>query len=166
MKQLKSVYDQYEQMHKDPNMFMGFSLHSFIPEISLIVKDTNIKTVLDYGCGKGLAHRTFNLRQMWGVDDITLYDPGVMLYQTKPSGLYDMTLCMDVMEHVPEEYVDDVFEEIAKYTKKVAVFSISTRPASKLLPDGRNAHLTVKPVKWWKQKLNEMPVYTKAFFPC
>lgn len=166
MKQLESMYKLYEQMHTDPNMFMGYSLQSYVPEISQIIKDSNIKTVLDYGCGKGLPYKAFNLRQLWSVDDIQLYDPGVPQYQTKPTGLYDMTLCMDVMEHVPEENVDDVLEEIAKYTKKVAVLSISTRPASKTLPDGRNAHLTVKPVKWWKQKLNEMPVYTKAFFPC
>lgn len=166
MKQLQNIYDFYEQMHRDPKMFQGFSLQTYIPEISLLIKDTNIRSLLDYGCGKAQAHTMYKLPALWGIEQLCLYDPGVPEYQTKPTGKYDMTICIDVMEHVPEEHVDLVLQEIASYTTKVAVFSISTRPAKKLLPDGRNAHLTVKPMSWWKNKLNQMPIYTKAFFPC
>ena len=32
---------------------------------------------------------------------------------------------------------------------------MSTRLAHRKLPDGRNAHLTVKPIEWWAEKIKE-----------
>lgn len=156
----------YKQLHQDPLLFRGASLKTHVHDIGKIIQDSNIKSLLDYGCGKAMTHTDYNLRKLWRLDNVGLFDPGVEQYWNKPEGQFDMTICIDVMEHVPPECVDDVLADIASYTKKIAVFSISTRPAGKKLPDGRNAHLTVKPAHWWKKKLDQLPFYTKAFFPC
>ena len=34
-----------------------------------------------------------------------------------------------------------------------AIIIVDTRPASTLLPDGRNAHVTLRPVQWWMERL-------------
>lgn len=163
---LLASHQQYRIMHQNPSMFSGGSLRQFLPEITSLINSSNIHTVLDYGCGKAQCYKEYRLHSLWQVDDIKLYDPGVDLYSTPPNKKYDLTICTDVMEHVPEESVDQVLEHIASCTTKMAFFSISTRPAKKILPDGRNAHLTIKSPDWWIAKLNQLPFYAKAAFPC
>lgn len=163
---LLASYEQYKILHRNPGMFAGGSLKQFLPDITTLIQSSNVRTVLDYGCGKALCYKQYRLQDLWQVDDIKLYDPGVEAYSVPPVTKYDMTICTDVMEHVPEECVDQVLEHIASHTNKLAFFSISTRPAKKILPDGRNAHLTIKSPEWWIAKLEQLPFYAKAVFPC
>lgn len=163
---LEQTNVMYRTMHQDPKMFKGGSLKTYIHDVGKMIQDSNVKSLLDYGCGKAISHTDYNLQRLWRLERVGLFDPGVEKYSNKPEGTFDMTVCIDVMEHVPEECVDIVLADIASYTKKIAVFSISTRPASKILPDGRNAHLTVKDSRWWLKRIGELPFYTKVYFPC
>jgi len=125
--------------------FNGASLKQHIDEITKIIEMDNIKTILDYGCGKAEYHPT-----EWNA---TKYDPGYFPYQTKPTGNFDLVICTDVMEHIEEQYVDAVFSEIFKYANKSVYLSISTEPAKKNLPDGRNCHVTQKDSEWWIERI-------------
>lgn len=156
----------YRELHDNPTVFRGGSIKSYIHDIGNMIRDSNVKTLLDYGCGKATSHTDYNLKRLWRLEEVQLFDPGVEKYSNKPQGRYDMTVCIDVMEHIPPECVDMVLADIAAYTKKIAVFSISTRPAAKRLPDGRNAHLTVEEPRWWLRKISQLPFYTKVYFPC
>jgi hypothetical protein len=60
------------------------------------------------------------------------------------------------MEHVPEHLVDKVLADICRLANKAVFLNISTRPASKHLVDGSNAHATVKPAVWWQTKLDKL----------
>lgn len=146
----------YQQLHSDDTVFRGHSLKSYIPEISTLIRDGSLKSALDYGCGKAELHEKHQLAPLWRVDILDKYDPGVIKWSTPPSSNYDLVFCIDVMEHIEESDVDAVLRHIHSLTKKVAFFSISTRPASKTLPDGTNAHKTVKSEKWWRVKLNSI----------
>ena len=57
------------------------------------------------------------------------------------------------MEHIEEEYLDEILIEISQITMKLCYFSIATVPAKKILSDGRNAHIIQKPSGWWLLKL-------------
>ena len=59
------------------------------------------------------------------------------------------------MEHIEQEYLEVVLDEIKSITLKLCYFSIATKPAVKKLSDGRNAHLIQKPTRWWLPKLCE-----------
>jgi hypothetical protein len=159
-----NLTDQYTQLHKDPSIFRGYSLSEHIPAIQTIVQNSNIKTLLDYGCGKAEMYDLHRLRQLWKLDSISLYDIGVPKYTSKPVGRFDMTVCVDVLEHIPLELLDQTMDELNKYTSKVLYLCVSCHPASKKLPDGRNAHLNVQTKEWWKQRIKQMDVYTKLTF--
>ena len=59
-----------------------------------------------------------------------------------------------MLEHVEPECVEDVLDHLQSVTR-VALFAvISTRPAKKILADGRNAHLLVKDWEWWQYRLS------------
>ena len=79
----------------------------------------------------------------------TLYDPAVDEFSAKPRGKFDGVICTDVAEHVPEDEVDVFLSDVFSHARKFVFITICTRPAKKLLPDGRNCHLTVKPATWW-----------------
>jgi len=53
------------------------------------------------------------------------------------------------MEHVEAAHVWDVLRDIKELTKRAVFFQIATGPASKVLPDGRNAHITQEPSNYW-----------------
>jgi len=101
------------------------------------------KSILDYGCGKGL------LRDALPMHDIKLYDPSVPEFSNEPSAA-DLVTCLDVMEHVEELYLDDVIRHLRSLTNKILLIIVSLRYAGRWLPDGRNAHLIVKPAEWWR----------------
>lgn len=125
-------------------------------------------SLLDYGCGQAIhtyrpvpeAHRlTFHAYFEGMIQSYYCYDPAVRKYSVKPSpgSEFDIVCCADVMEHVPEEFVDHVLTELNQYTKQdgMLLFAISGCPAKKAFSNGENLHITVKPFEWWVQKLDQ-----------
>jgi hypothetical protein len=152
---LADSYDVYKQTHeKHPDYFAGFSIMEYVFEIGELIKHSNITSAIDYGCGKARAWSQYNLQQLWKLHQVTFFDPGVEQYAIKPYIPRDLVICTDVMEHVPEHLVDEVLADINHLAKKAIFLNISTRPASKILVDGTNAHATVKPAPWWQKKLD------------
>ena len=101
-------------------------------------------TALDYGCGKGKLAEV--------VPDVACYDPAVERFAA-PAKPADVVICRDVMEHVENECIDEVLDHIRSLSRKAAWFAIATRPAKKVLADGRNAHVSIHPSAWWVEKL-------------
>lgn len=150
---LQNNNELYRQLHKDPNIFQGMSLKTYIPQIGALIENSNIQTVNDYGCGKARAWKEYNLKQKWNLTDVGFYDPGVEEFSTPITTPRDLVVCIDVLEHIEPDYIDDVLDDIDRLSTKAVFLNICTRLASKTLPDGRNAHLIVQPQDWWKQKL-------------
>jgi len=141
------IAKEYRAMHAK-NTFKGESLKKHLPEIRKIITEYGIKSLLDYGCGKAACH-TPPL-----VKDTTLYDPYREPYDKKPVGTFDLVICTDVLEHVPEDEIGRTLVELMNYTNKVLFLAISTKPAKKVFSDGSNVHITVKPREWWESMLS------------
>lgn len=122
--------------------------------VSLICTLQRPVTVLDYGAGAGTyadaVHKVFK----WV--NVTSYDPFHPKFRDLPDpGVHDAVNCTDVMEHVELECVDNTLKYIADRTRFMACFAIALEEANKILPDGRNAHITQKSAKWWAEKLRQ-----------
>lgn len=102
--------------------------------------------VLDYGCGKGA------MRKHYGSHKVTNYDPATFPEQPNP---HPVVACLDVMEHVEPDCLDVVLSHIHGLTQRVAYFVICKSLGSKVLPDGRPAHLIVENSDWWQAKLSK-----------
>jgi len=61
--------------------------------------------------------------------------------------------CIDVLEHIEPELLENVLDDLQRVVDKYGLFTIHTGPAQKILPDGRNAHLIQQPLAWWSEKL-------------
>ena len=101
--------------------------------------------ILDYGCGKGAMRKHLG-------DIVTNYDPVTFPGDPEP---HPVVACLDVMEHIEPECLNDVLKHIASLTQKVAYFVICKKEGSKRLADGRPAHLIVETPEWWTDRLSD-----------
>lgn len=141
------IASEYRRMHNE-GRFAGGSLERHIPEIKKLIEEYKVKTLLDYGCGKAVHHKNKL------ADSVTLYDPYYGPYSTQPVGTFDMVICTDVLEHIPEDEVGKVMADLINYTNKVLFLAISTYPAHKKFKNGENVHVTIRPKEWWEKMLS------------
>jgi len=168
----RELLNMYQTVHDEglPNQnipaaqaFSGGSLKRQMPLIRSLIRATDAKSILDYGSGKGGAYRTrdFTVRgeqvttvqDYWGVEAITCFDPGYAPYSKLPEGQFDGVICVDVLEHLPEQDLPWVLEEQFRYAKKFVFGNIASYPADKILPNGENAHCTIQPLEWWRDTI-------------
>lgn len=141
---------QQRQMHIDRPDYGVASVH-FAPMVTKIINDLKITELLDYGCGKARLVQSIKPAHQLKVK---LYDPGIEGIDTEPQPA-QMVACIDVLEHIEPELLDNVLDDLKRVTNIIGFFTVHTGPAAKILPDGRNAHLIQKPYTWWLPKLWE-----------
>lgn len=104
---------------------------------------------LDVGCGKATLYDACGRPPNW-----QNYDPAVFEYEAPPRPA-DLVMCLDVLEHVEPDRIDDVLDDLRGLTLKACVMFVDTGPAHKNLPDGRNAHILQRPLRWWLDKIQD-----------
>lgn len=164
----------YQQLHEHGNeqegiapqdMFPGESVIHHLAKIKELINKTDTKALLDYGAGKGFQYlvpyningtRFENLQSFWQIEQIEKYDPAYSPFSNLPAKKFDGVICTDVLEHCPEEDVPWILDEIYSYAEKFVYGNIACYPAKKTLPNGENAHCTVKQPAWWLERLNAL----------
>lgn len=139
---------EQERLHATTNY--GTMGESFGPLVTQIVDNLQIGHLLDYGCGSRMSL----LRSLKPAGKLKYqgYDPGVPEMSSAPIPA-QMVTCIDVLEHIEPEYLDNVLDHLQSLTEAVLFASVHTGPAQKVLSDGRNAHLIQQPMEWWLPKL-------------
>lgn len=66
-----------------------------------------------------------------------------------PNQSFTTTLSCDVMEHIAEDLVPNVVEEIGRVTKNATIHVIATFPH-------RDFHKTIKPISWWTEQFSSL----------
>lgn len=132
-----------EQLHARGDY--GISGQKHADKIIELSKRLGTKDVLDYGCGKSTLAKSlpFYIQQ---------YDPFIPAYAAEPNPA-DLVVCSDVLEHIEPACLGDVLEHIYSKTMKALFIDVATRPAQKVLADGRNAHLIQEKPLWWLNRL-------------
>lgn len=142
---------QQRKLHR--NERYGRASGKWAGMVSELITRYNPQTILDYGAGKGFLGEC--LKEFIVGREFAEYDPAVEAIEKMPDGTFQMVCCIDVLEHIEPECLDDVLDSIRDKIEGVAFLTIHTGPAGKELPDGRNAHLIQRPVLWWRIKLDE-----------
>jgi len=161
----------YRQMHQMGEQFLGVSPADTFPGKSLkpqvgrikeLIIRTGAQTILDYGCGKGQQYGPQKIRDAsgqswpsvidyWEIDEVVCYDPCHEPYRRLPKGKFDGVISTDVLEHCPEDDVPWIVDEIFGYAIRFVFANVACYPARKRLPNGENAHCTIKPPEWWHE---------------
>lgn len=140
-----------QRLHENPEY--GVASVFYAPLVAEIIEGVNARQMLDYGAGKGRLGTALKERLKTPLE-VRHYDPAVAAWSAAPEPC-DFVACIDVLEHIEPELLDNVLDDLQRVTSQVAVFTVHTRPAIKVLPDGRNAHLIQQPPAWWLPKFCE-----------
>ena len=144
--------------------YNGQTTSQYADIIKKIIEQNNYRTLLEYGCGKAFYYENKfvlnkkiinSLKDYWGVE-VSLYDPCFEKFSELTTKKSDLTICIDVLEHIPKEDIDWVLEEFFKLTKFMVFINIACEPAVALLPNGKNAHINIQTPKYWHTKLMKM----------
>jgi hypothetical protein len=141
-----------QQEHLHATTQYGTASIGYAPLVSQIMNTLGVLHLLDYGCSS-----LCNLIKHLKVDHeftYQAYDPCVERFSSAPVPA-EMVACIDVLEHIEPDCLDDVLNDLERLTEVVGVFTVHTGPAVKVLPDGRNAHLIQRPMEWWLPKIWE-----------
>tara|TARA_B100001057_G_scaffold480940_1_gene554375 strand:+ start:144 stop:803 length:660 start_codon:yes stop_codon:yes gene_type:complete len=157
------LIDGRKRISKDA--YDGKSTLAFAPIIKEIIKNENIENMIDYGCGKGnFYNKSFNLgnkhipplSKYWDID-IKLYDPCFEKYSKfEKDEDFDLTICIDVLEHIPKIDIEWILDRFFKISKKFIFINVACYEAIALLPDGRNAHINVQEPIWWSNTIEKL----------
>lgn len=145
---MQLITDTYLDLNRklhESNPNFGTSGQKYVSEVIELVTMVDTQDILDYGCGKSTLamNLPFSIKQ---------YDPAVPKYAAQPKEA-DIVVCTDVVEHIEPVYIDNVLDHLQLLTRKACFIAGSTVPARKTLEDGRNAHLIIKPARWWVNQL-------------
>lgn len=160
----------YRRLHREGEKRLGLAPEETYPGISLLphikrikglIDSTGARTILDYGCGKGMQYEPHKLHvpgagdwdgviDYWDIDEVCCYDPCYERYSRLPQGKFDGVVSTDVLEHCMEDDIAWIVSEIFSYAKRFVFASVACYPAKTTLPNGENAHSTVRPLAWWQ----------------
>ena len=132
-------------------------------------KDAKVKSILDCGCGSGRFLRDLKIKNpSWNVAGIDIaqnaIDPrlkdifihGALWEEAVYPKRVDAITCCDVLEHVPESYIDTVLAIFRKKADKCCFLSISLKDDNfgpHLIEEP--LHLTVKSSFWWMKQIEK-----------
>jgi hypothetical protein len=147
--------------HRPPEKtFSGKMLVSHAPIVKRMIERTKSKSLIDYGSGKGQSYERKDielgdevaptLKEYWGLERIRCYDPGYQPFSQLPEEPFDALISTDVLEHITEPDLPWILDEMFGLARCFVFASIACYPALKNLPNGQNAHCTVRPPDWWK----------------
>ena len=166
----KELVTQYAQLHNEgetrlgipaKKTFQGFSVLPHVDRIKRLVQSTNSYNLLDYGCGKGFQYQVpvvdlglqdkEMLVDYWNVTAVRLYDACYEPHSILPEDTYDGVISTDMLEHCSEEDVPWIVDELFSFANKFVYANVACYPAKKTLPNGENAHCTIKDTTWWSE---------------
>ena len=150
----KEYIEQLKVVHFDKSRAKGFGGKiKSLGRFKFFMSEWNVDSLLDYGCGKGyiLSH----LKEKYPHVTCHGYDPAIEMFSSIPTEKVACVFSNDVLEHIEPDHINNVLQHIDSLALKYIWLRIDTKPARKILPDGRNAHLILESPEWWMIKINE-----------
>jgi 2-polyprenyl-3-methyl-5-hydroxy-6-metoxy-1,4-benzoquinol methylase len=159
------------------NKISGYENFHWIPTRSYseaieIINRFDFNSCVDYGCAKGfLVHALRKLGKEAYGEDISDYaikncDTKIKDFISKPTNRkIDFIICKDVMEHIPENLVVEIFKYLRNRCKE-ALFTIPFGDDNVLRIREYEidiTHVTKKDEDWWIDALNESGFKIKEF---
>jgi SAM-dependent methyltransferase len=183
MSELKNLFDHDYYENGIKKGISGYENYKWmptrsIPEAISIIENINFDSVLDFGCAKGFLVYALNLlgKNAIGVD-ISKYALDNSLQQVKDKVFFldkklsemniftDLLIAKDVLEHIPENEIDDVLLEFYKVSKQVfLVIPLGDNDSFRIREyEIDKTHVTKKDEEWWFSKIKKAGFKLKYF---
>lgn len=147
------ISEDYRQLIADETKRpWGGAVIGSVPRIYNYAKQHDCTSVLDYGSGKSDFLKSLNESFPEHGLQINQYEPARPEFSMDPP-VSDMTICVDVLEHIEPDKIDAVLEHIYERTNKIFYFKICLVASHNTFPDGTNLHLIIEDADFWQNKL-------------
>jgi SAM-dependent methyltransferase len=150
------------QKYRNPNPLQRLLLSRFLRQVRQLLQGKSFSRALDAGCAEGFvsgflyAQEARYLHQQetafFGIDidrpallrGKELFPPmhsveGSVLHLPYPDGAFDLILCTEVLEHLPDP--GQVLDELLRVTRRYLLLSVPHEPWFRLLNFLRGKHL-------------------------
>ena len=152
----KVISEEYRAMIQEntKDMPWGGAVISSVPKIYEYALEYDCKSILDYGSGKSDFFNTLNESYPDHQFKVNQYEPARPEFEMDPEAS-DMTVCVDVMEHIEQEKLEAVLDHIADKTNKILYFKVCMLPSHNKFKNGQNLHLIIENKDFWLDKLSK-----------
>ena len=110
--------------------------------------------MLDYGSGRSdwFAKNFDNVNnqsavEYFGINKISQYETTLI---NSKKNIAECVFCFDVLEHIYISDLKNVISDLYYHASKIVVLQVACYEAKAKLPNGENAHITVRNPLWWK----------------
>ena len=156
----QEAIDQLEKsklVHSTYPKWRGEGTMQYVDLIKNNIDKYNCKTMLDYGCGKGIQYSEFEVHKQLGLElsNIYQFDPAHEPLATEPdwNKQFDCSICLDVLHFVTELELAIIKSRLERTTKKVCIIGIQMvdpKPKSLAL----KPYTLLKPKEWWQEQFS------------
>ena len=147
-----------KKLHEGEKLFSGRFLTRYLDDIRQLIVRYDVKTLLDYGCGRAVAWEDGTLARELGVK-VTLYDPGVPRFAADPVGTFDMVICTQALGSVPIDALSWVIDRLDSFAIRVVYIGERLGPVRKRVHYDL-ANRGVMPHGWtrgrWKEEISRI----------
>ncbi len=150
---VKSGYKTVDNK-KVTSTYNDFELVAYKDILKENFKRYKIKSILDYGSGGSDWNRknfdestNQSAMEYFNLENVKKYEPARFLDERSKN---DCVICFDVLEHIFLGDLKKVLIDIFKCSTKLVILQIACYNAKALLPNGENAHITIRHPQWWK----------------
>ncbi len=115
--------------------------------ITTFCQNNGYRSVIEFGFEKGVLAPVLRANGLLVYE----YDPTTKISDPEPA---DVVIVVDVMEHIAQEDIDGILNQVVRLANHIVYFWIDNGPANTTLPVGQNANLIAKNAAWWREKLS------------
>jgi hypothetical protein len=138
----------------------NMEIRAFRDPIRNMLRQFQVSTLLDYGCGGGNYELPgfdgeSSAKEFFDLEEVFSFQPARYIDQRQKA---DAVLCFDLLEHLFIADLQATVRDMFSLADRLLIVHVSCYAAVSALPNGENAHVTVRPPQWWKGLFDSVAV--------
>ena len=106
--------------HKNNKTWSGKGTLQYYQILKDLVEKLEIKTVLDFGSGKGVQYSLYELDKKLNIE-VECYDPCLHGLENWPSKTYDMIMALDVVTNIDKKDISWLYQNFLNWANKCVI---------------------------------------------
>lgn len=145
---------------------LGHVLAAHVQAIQNLYAKKEYSTVLDVGCATGIVVNKFLEAgydaygcdiSTWAIENTETDKDRVKVADVRnleqyEDNSFDLVICSETLEHIPEEYLQKALSELYRVSRKFVCFSV---PLGYKPADLHETHFTVHRREWWDKQIED-----------